>query len=200
VEKTLESIEAELRGPIATAVAEGFSGRTDIIGRFSEVAEDEYGRDDLEPVVTRLTDAALTAHHRRQARWKGETDCDRLDAAFAALEQQGIVARQNFTCCSTCGHAEIGGEVAAARRRRRPVAGYAFYHMQDTEGAAEGGGVYIKYDCLADDRGRKTAVGHKIVEALGAAGLRADWNGDPDTAVYVRLKWRKRRPESEVPG
>lgn len=196
-----KAIENELRGRIAAAVTAGFDERDEIIEQYTEQAEDEYDQD-LEELVTRLTDAAIAAHHRRQARWKGETDCDRLDAAFEELERQGIVARQNFTCCSTCGHYEIGDEIRDAKKQRKkrsaPVSGYAFYHMQDTESAVEGGGIYIKYDTLKDDREKKIAVGQKIVEVLEAAGLRTEWDGDPNTGVFVRVKWRRRRDESEL--
>ena len=198
-----KAIENELRERINAAVVAGFDERDEIIMSVTEEAEDEHdGVDGLEELVTRLTDAALAAHHRKQSRWKGETDCDRLDAAFEELERQGIVARQNFTCCSTCGHYEIGDEIKDAKKERKkraaPVSGYAFYHMQDTESAVAGGGIYIKYDTLKDDREKKIAVGQKIVEALTAAGLKTEWDGDPNTGVYVRLKWRRRRDESEL--
>lgn len=194
-----------LRERIENQVAEGFSERDEIIERAIESAEDEYQeytRDELEPKVTELTDAAIAAHHKRQARWKRETDCDRLDQAFAELERQGVVARQNFTCCSTCGHYEIGDEIAAFRKQKKkksaPVSGYAFYHMQDTESAVEGGGLYIKYDTLSNDEAQKVAVGEAIVAALTAAGLRPEWDGDPNTGVFVRVAWRKRRPADEL--
>ena len=51
-----------------------------------------------------------------QATWPAETDCDRLDKAFADLEQHGIVARQNFSDCGTCGVAEIPAEIDAAKK------------------------------------------------------------------------------------
>lgn len=196
-----KAIENELRRRIEAAVVQGFDERDEIIMAETEAAEDEYDRDDLEPLVTRLTDEALAAHHRKQARWKGETDCDRLDAAFEELERQGIVARQNFTCCSTCGHYEIGDEIKVAKKQKKrpaPVSGYAFYHMQDTESAVEGGGIYIKYDTLKGDDEKKTAVGQQIVDVLQAAGLKTEWSGNPNEGVYVRVKWRRRRDESEL--
>ena len=195
---TQAKIEAELRERITAVVAEGFSDRGDIIGQFTENAEDDYGRDDLEPLIEKLTDAALAEHHRKQAKWKGLTDNDRLDNAFEVLERAGIVARQNFTCCSTCGRYEIGDEITAAKKKRRPVSGYAFYHMQDTEGAVEGGGIYIKYDTLTNDEEKKKEVGRKIVTALEESDLDAVWNGDPNTAILVKLKWQKRRPVDEL--
>jgi hypothetical protein len=196
--KSKAKIEAELRERITAAVAEGFDERDEIIVGQTENAEDEYERDDLEPLVEKLTDQALAAHHRKQAKWKGRTDNDRLDHAFEALERAGIVARQNFTCCSTCGHYEIGDEIKAAKKKRRPVSGYAFYHMQDTESAVEGGGIYVKYDTLANDDEKKKDVGRKIVEALEEAELETVWDGNPNTAILIKLKWRKRRPIDEL--
>lgn len=49
------------------------------------------------------------------------------------------MARQNFTCCQTCGLAEIDDEIEVVRAEGRPVRGYAFFHQQDTAGAVEGG-------------------------------------------------------------
>lgn len=198
------SVIKEMRTRIENQVAEGFSERDSIIENAMDSAVDEYQeyeRDELEPKVTELTDAAIAAHHKRQARWKRDTDCDRLDQAFAELERQGVVARQNFTCCSTCGHYEIGDEIATFRKKKKksaPVSGYAFYHMQDTESAVEGGGIYIKYDTLSNDEAQKVAVGEAIVAALTAAGLRPEWDGDPNTGVFVNVTWRKRRPAEEL--
>jgi hypothetical protein len=94
---TVDEIVAELRGRIAAAVAEGFSTRDTLAEDFAELAAADYGRDDLDPVIDRLTDEAIEAHRRRQCEWTGPTDCDRLDAAFADLEEHGVVARQHFT-------------------------------------------------------------------------------------------------------
>jgi hypothetical protein len=90
-------LESDLRSQIDAAVAEGFSSRDGIVDGFTELAEEEHKRNGLEPLVARLTDEALVAHDSRQAGWIGETDCDRLDSAFASLEEQGVVARQHFT-------------------------------------------------------------------------------------------------------
>jgi hypothetical protein len=190
---TKAEIEAELGDRINAAVAEGFDSREDIIDRLTQYAEDETGESEWKPVVSRLTDAALLAHRQEQATWGDETDCDRLDRAFAALEEQGIIARQNFACCNTCGFAEIGGEIQTPRCGRPPI-GFAFYHMQDTENAVEGGGIWLKYGSC-DPETSDEMVGEKVLEALLAVGLDASWNHDPNTAVQVGLGWRKRRED-----
>ncbi len=38
-----------------------------------------------------------------------------------------------------------------------------------------------------------TAIGHEVVAGLAAAGLSAEWNGDPGQGITVTpLDWRKR--------
>jgi hypothetical protein len=73
------------------------------------------------------------------------------------------------------------------------VVGYVFYHSQDTERAAAGGGLFLRFDSVEDDREKKTTVGRLIADTMEQVGLRSDWNSDPETAIHVRLEWRKRR-------
>ena len=106
---------------------------------------------------------------------------------------RGVVARQNFTCCQTCGHAEIGDEIAQALTKAEAV-GYTFYHMQDTERAAEGGGLFLAYGSLERTEAAQQKVGWTIVEALRREGLAAEWNGDVGKRIEVKnLLWRRRR-------
>jgi hypothetical protein len=58
-----------------------------------------------------------------------------------------------------------------------------------------GHGIYIKFGALEDGAAEQKAVGQLIADALSRAGLKSQWNGDPETAVRVRLKWRKRRAD-----
>ncbi|XBH20376.1 hypothetical protein V5R04_08955 [Jonesiaceae bacterium BS-20] len=46
--------------------------------------------------------------------------------AFAELAEIGVVARENFTCCGTCGSTEIWNEHDESRQWR----GYLYYHSQ----------------------------------------------------------------------
>ena len=101
--------------------------------------------------------------------------------------------RQNFTCCQTCGHAGIGDEIAQARETMEAV-GYTFYHMQDTERAAEGGGLFLAYGSLERTEAAQQKVGWTIVEALRREGLAAEWKGDVGKRIEVKnLLWRRRR-------
>src|SRR5262249_19629581 len=140
-------------------------------------------------LVERLTREAVQEHRRQQSEWVGPTDCDRIDQAFADLESEGIVARQNFTCCQNCGHYEIGDEIA---RAEGPVDGYVFYHAQDTEGAVDGSFLFLAFGATQGGDGAVEAVGRRIVAALERAGLTVDWDGTRSRRIGVPAEWRRR--------
>lgn len=135
------------------------------------------------------THARITAQRLRElvARIGGEGDRPRADhQAYEALESRGITARENFTCCHSCGTSEIGAERGAESRR------FVFFHSQCTEGAAAGHGLMLLYGGFDRSAGTTTAVGHEVVAALTAAGLSTEWDGDPASAITVTpLTWRK---------
>ncbi|WP_432116831.1 DUF6891 domain-containing protein [Streptomyces sp. bgisy032] len=124
-----------------------------------------------------------------QQAWTAPTDPDRLERAFAALERAGVVARENFTCCRSCGMTEIGAEVDDPSQ----VRGFVFFHRQSTRSAAEGHGLSLYYGGFDGSEETTAAVGHEVVAALTAAGLPTTWDGDPGRAIEVTpLEWRKR--------
>lgn len=181
-----------LRLYIDRVVREGFDDEETIVQRATDYASDELGSP-MRREVKRLTAERLAAHRQQQAKWQGPTDCDRLDAAFLAMQRRGVVARQNFSCCSNCGHGEMWDEMRAMGPNAR-VIGYAFYHAQDTDSAVEGGGLYVKYGAI--ERGEEAAVGigSIIRDELRRAGLKVDWNGSSNQAIgVVHLDWKRRR-------
>jgi hypothetical protein len=154
---------------------------------------------------------ALLEHHRRQSQWSQPTDCDRLDRAFVRLGRSGIIGRHDFTCCQTCGHAEIEPHLwFASKVSTAPIWGYVFYHMQDTDRAVQGGRLFLRFGAFDGGGGggarqrhpglraaedAATACGREIVAALTAEGLcPPEWPGeDPGTAISVQLRWMRRR-------
>ena len=136
---------------------------------------------------------ALAEHKREQASWTAPTDCDRLDAAFAALEKSGIVARQNFSCCGSCGAGEIVDEMETVQEAGATVRGYVFYHEQDTDGAVERGGLYLNYGSAEEEEMPALRIGHEIVAALQQQGLTVVWDGTWEKRIHVDLDWQRRR-------
>jgi hypothetical protein len=186
--QAVEDLAYRLRADIAA----GFMAREEILD-----GAVDYVSDLMDPAHARLEAErmwpALVAEHRAtQANWPETTDCDRLDAAFASLERKGVISRQNFSCCGTCGSYEIGDEIAAAKDAGLPAHGYAFYHMQDTDNAVDGFGVYLNYGSCAEGEEAALDVAADIVFELQRHGLRTEWDGTWNKRIGVPLDWKRR--------
>jgi hypothetical protein len=188
--------EAELledvRRQVERDLAGGFVSRDEIVQYAVEAFADEVPGAPVEATARRALDEALAARAIDEATWPAVTDCDRLDAAFAALEAEGVISRQNFTCCGSCGSSEIWDEMGKVRDAGGPVTGYAFYHQQDTERAAEGGGLYFNYGAVEDSEAAALAVGHRIMVRLREQGLEPDWDGRIEQRIGLELDWKRR--------
>ncbi|MFI8081414.1 DUF6891 domain-containing protein [Kitasatospora sp. NPDC086009] len=177
----------QLEDRLRQSLAGGYATRAEL----AELAEDYLVKGDRRPVspaqARALVDRMWRERAEEQAGWEGETDADRLTRAFTALEAAGITARENFTCCHSCGQAEIAGVGSPDAR------GFVYFHSQSTDAAAAGHGLSLDYGGFDDSAETTAAVGREVVAALAVAGLPADWDGDPASAVEVRpLDWRRR--------
>jgi hypothetical protein len=126
-----------------------------------------------------------------QESWPETTDPDRIAAVLDTLDRHGITARMHFSCCQTCGVAEIGEEAGDDAR------GYVFFHAQDTDTAVEGLGLYLSYGTFADSTGPAgaAAIGREVAEAFAAAGLGVEWDGSPNTRIRISpVDWLNRLP------
>jgi hypothetical protein len=180
----VKPIVEEVEGEARARIAEGFARAREIVESIVERFSDEHDPAELRPLAERLTAAALAEHLEAQQRWPIPTDCDRLDRAFGTLEKVGIVARQNFTCCQSCGAAEISDEGDGD--------GYTFYHSQDTESASDGGHLFLSYGSLRETVD-PVEIGQRVAAALRREGLAVEWDGQLEQRILVRLKWRRRR-------
>ena len=137
-------------------VTAGFYPPEEILRSATEVFKDEAPAETIGSHARRCLDESLAAQAAEQASWPEVTDCDRLDAAFAALEQGGIVMGQHFRCCGACGSAESGTKMKAFEDRGGRAYGYGFYHMQDTESAVEGDGLFSIMGRRTRERNRRS--------------------------------------------
>jgi hypothetical protein len=182
-----------VRDQIRRDVASGFYDEDAILTNAADAFADDLSPEELRPLAQKLLREALAEQRAAERHWPDETDCDRLDAAFAALEEEGVIARQNFSCCGNCGATEIWDEVRAVEDNGGEVQGYAFYHMQDTEGAVDGGGLYLNYGACDEGEDAALAVARTIVAELEAHGLETQWDGSWDKRIGVTLDWKRRR-------
>jgi hypothetical protein len=185
----------ELRDVIELDVKGGYESREKIINNAIDFLMGEYDPEWLEEQATKLADNVLKQHFDEQKHWLHETDCDKLDEAFAELDRHGIVARQHFTCCQTCGHAEINYEISETQKYR-PVFGYVFFHWQDTESAVRSEYLYLAYGSVSGKEGESEAIAADVVAALNRAGLEAEWNGSVRSRICIKnIIWQRRRAE-----
>lgn len=189
----MKKILQELRRFMAYRVREGFESEDEIVANALACTQESHGCKIPQADVEQLASELLAAHRAEQATWETPTDCDRLDRAFAALNQCGIVARQDFSCCTACGHNDIWDEIAA-EEEKQPIDGYVFYHFQCTEQAIEYGQLSLAFGSIADDETLLMEVANTIVQELRKAGLDAKWKGCWNSPIVVEgIVWRKRR-------
>jgi hypothetical protein len=184
----------EIRDLIRIRVAAGYSDRDSILDSALADALDDPPEGMDESAVEALVEAevgrAFEEHARRQADFPEVTDYDRLHAAFTELERDGIVAREDFTCCGTCGAAEIGDEML----RHGAARGYTFFHEQGTEAAVENGGLYLSYGASVAGEENGVAVGREVEATLRRHGLTTRWSGRLAQRIAVDMTWQRRRP------
>ena len=144
----------------------------------------------MKPVSKAFIKMARLAVLADSAQWPRVTDCDRLDLAFAELNDLGILARQNFSCCTSCGVDEIDRELRFKKHGSK--IGYVFFTRNDACSAVHG------LLCLAfGSRDATPASMRRVAKAVLACLLRhklkARWSGDIDEKILIRVKWQSRR-------
>lgn len=182
----------EIRMYVERDLRSGFYDAEEIVQSATDALEDEADPATLKRMIREALEQATKAHAAEKLDWPTVTDCDRLDKAFAELEEAGVISRQNFSCCGTCGSTEIWDEVSTSIDSGKPAIGYTFYHMQDTESAVEGYGLYLNYGACAEGETAALDIGHRIVRQLEDNGLKTDWDGSWAKRIAVSLDWKRR--------
>ena len=171
----------------------------DILLDLTEEFDSRISERDRQSEIRSAVIQEIEALRSEQAEWSVLTDFDRLELAFDMLEDKDIVARQNFTCCGSCGATEIGIEIEEFEAHGRPARGYVFFHQQDTESAIETGHLYLSYGASRNTAdGVILEVGQEIVDTLKSVGLKVHWDGKLEHRIGVSLAWQ-RRWEGPVP-
>jgi hypothetical protein len=213
-----EVTDGDLLVAAREAVLPGFTTHDDAVQRVREFFELE----DDDPRPAAIVGDVWARREAEESTWATPSDYDRLAAAFADLHEQGVVARMDFTCCNTCGTAEIDKErtpIDGAEGYAFRESAYTFFHRQDTERLAEmPTRLYLTYsawrpapdtdpELLAAARAGDTdalsavvahtdaRVGRLVSAALRAHGLTVDWSGDHRERIAIAISdWRKPLP------
>lgn len=116
----------------------------------------------------------------------------RLSCAFKQMRKQGLFARQNCFCCSSCGGAAIANalEFFGGSGEKQPCMGACFYHKQDNARKIKGEDFYVTYGQIFSQKlgavGLPSVeVGALVVKALSEAGVKSEWNGDAKVRIKI---------------
>lgn len=189
-------------------LAEGFDTKGHIL-ELAEIYMDEIEEVEVSPEELHTTlQVALAERDAEMRSWPAVTDCDRIDAAFEALNARGIMARHNWTCCCNCGHAEMPNEFDRIHGvwEGQPIIGYAFYHNQDVEAVAEGDPLHLSTcattptDSEEEFNQHCERIAAAVADVLRTHGLNVEWNGSPSYRIRINLNWQRRHPPARFIG
>ena len=172
-------------------VRSGYYSRDDIVDTVMDVMDSNLI---TRKVVANIIDGEIATLLAEQESWPAETEYDRLHHAMQVLDEKGIVARENFSCCGNCGVGEIYDEIDQLIEDGRTVRGYAFFHQQGTEGAVEGEELNFFYGSSNERATAEDAVsiGKEVADQMRSSGLKVDWDGTINMCVMVGVDWKRR--------
>jgi len=193
----IPALSSEVVEVVDRLVRLGFHRPEDVLQMVLEAAEDES--EAVQPsTVAAVVERAWSERLREQRTWPAITDADRLAAAFAELDADGILARMNFTCCQTCALEAIADEVPPDESRR----GFVYFHGQDAERLLDpdpslylGYGEFGAVDAASHDAGM-LAVAEQVRDTVDRHGLHMEWDGSIARRLCVTgLRWQRRLPD-----
>jgi len=112
---------------------------------------------------------------------------DKLENAFSAMQAHGILTRHDYSCCSTCGNAEIRDEVSKACQSGLSVDGFVFYSWDAADAASESGKLSLTFASRLGANTSVADIGRQVQQCLQDSGLQTVWNGDPASRISVTL-------------
>lgn len=181
----------------------GFLGRAEII----EMILEDLGITVDEPAAAALVDSELARKAEAEKSWPERTDCDRLDAVFAAFDERGIFAKQY--CGYTQGNAldDLAEALSDAEAEREDkYTGYCFYTEQDVRSLLNGQReLYLGFGTNleqasevaqalgAPDNVGAVEAGQLICAVLKEFDFETQWDGSPSTRIAVQnFDWKRR--------
>lgn len=156
-----------------------------------EMVDDILEGDCDEAMLKALIEPELQRKREAQQGWAQQTDCDRLDAVFYQLHEEGICALGNAGYTMSDGFTEVAEAVHEAPEGH--YHGYCFYHGQDVERSIQEGGLMLAFGALNDDSADALKVAKRLVEVLEAAGFRVQWDGTTQQRIDIAgFHWQRR--------
>jgi hypothetical protein len=184
--------DADVIDEIDVLVRSGFWDRERLI---EIICEELYAPGGLDPNAVEIEiDKQIATWEAAKETWPDVTDCDRLDTAFAALNERGVIALQNAGMTQSDGHSDFR-QAYDDHHNKSSIVGYCFYHGQDLERAVRGGGLYFAFGPVDPKEEETTGVeiGNMVREELERVGFAVEWDGTFANRIRVpRILWQRR--------
>ncbi len=117
----------------------------------------------------------------------------RLRAAFAELNENGIVALENAGYTQSDGWGDTNEVAYELKQRGLKPRGGCFYHQQDSQRGRKGEGLYLTFGAYAQGKRREAStleVGREIVATLERHGFTPAWDGTSGERIHTgRFSW-----------
>ena len=190
-------LEPEVIEEISVLVRAGFYDKQRLMQIFCEekYAPGELKLDDISAAI----ESELGKWESEKQTWPAVTDCDRLDSAFAAMKERGLIALQNAGYTQSDGYDDFRVAYENDPNGEYPdkssVQGYCFYHGQDLERAIHGGGLFLAFGPVdpKDEETKGPEIGIIVREEIERVGLKVDWDGTLNKRIHVPdLVWQRR--------
>lgn len=170
----------------------GFDTRKDILAAaLGGLTEGEDAPYESKLWITAQLDQMIAEKKSAESSWPALVEYDRLEAAFEALGDQGVVAAAAAGYSREEARAEAWADYGEAKGAARGKPGVAFYALADVESAIDGGPFRVSTESTT--RGDEGDLAARAARALMAAGFSVV----TESGGRLRLRdfaWRKRSP------
>ena len=185
----MSSLNEYINESLKKWVWSGFYSKAELHNNLLEILEDEDEEAD-DVTIELMIDSELANKHAQELSWPTHTDCDRLDAAFLALNQSGICCLGNAGYTMSDGRSDVAEIMASGEGVFRE---FCFYHQQDIERAIEGDGLMLAFGDADDSVNKSIAIAQDIIGALQKEGLETQWDGSADCRISLpKFLWQRR--------
>ena len=186
----MNEYEEYLADRIRVWVWSGFYSLSDVLEMLEDCDEGDEDEADKQ-MLEEYAKSEFQAKREAEAAWPPVTDCNRLDAAFDALNGMGVIALHNAGYTISDGISDVAGVLAESDGDK--VKGYCFYHGQDLERAVDGHGLMLAYGDIADTAIGKRQIGELVRAELERRGFVVEWDGDEEKRIDLpRIVWQRR--------
>lgn len=103
---------------------------------------------------------------------------ERLRKAFTELRKDGILAEENFSCCTTCATAELGTKI----NDQKALGGIYWNQQDEADLRRHGPPLMIGF---VDGSASGVEVAKRAVLAFSEAGLNVRWEGSERRKIEV---------------